>query len=111
MMKKASAPEPASMAAQKPAKKSAADGSTAKPAKIKRIAARVVKATEEDTSPEPAITAEHVPDQKVKPPSLYMWGSMAFNCMQDRCAPFRGHLNLVQTLDYSATSGFRVPLP
>ena len=50
MVKKASTPEPASTAAEKPAKKPAADISTAKPAK--RIAARVVKMSKEDTPPE-----------------------------------------------------------
>lgn len=72
MVKKASTPEPASMAAEKPAGKPAAGISTTKPANKKRIAARVVKATKEDVPPEPVITPEQVPDQKVRPPGMYM---------------------------------------
>ena len=70
MVKKASTPEPASTAAEKPAKKPAAGGPTAKPAK--RIAARVVKTTKEDTPPEQGVTPEHAPDQKVRPPGMHI---------------------------------------
>ena len=70
MVKKASIPEPASTAAEKPAKKPAAGVPTAKPAK--RIAARVVKTTKEDTSPEQGVTPEHAPDKKVRPPKMHV---------------------------------------
>ena len=110
MVKKASTPEPASMAAEKPVvKKPAAGGSAARPANTKRIAARVVKA-KEDTSPE-HVTPEHVPDQKVKSPGMHIWGSMALGPTRDRRASFKGHLHLEQTLDYTATSSLATPLP